>query len=107
MLTFARAGLSSDMEDDDAWREVALRAGILPEDMQGVFLLIARAAKENLPCPSDIEIARTYGTHSIRRARRAPVGPPEVIRRITIGFDRRGDRSMGPADTTYEDIDCR
>jgi hypothetical protein len=38
--------------------------------MQGVFLLIARAAKENLPCPSDIEIARAYGTHSLRRARR-------------------------------------
>jgi hypothetical protein len=71
MLTFARAGLTSDMEDDDAWREVALRAGILPDDMQGVFLLIARAAKDNLPCPSDMEIARTYGTHSIRRARRA------------------------------------
>jgi uncharacterized protein len=70
MLTCARAGLSSDMEDDEAWREVLLRAGILPDDMQGVFLLIARAAKENLPCPSDAAIARAYGTHSIRRARR-------------------------------------
>jgi Helicase HerA, central domain len=70
MLTCARAGLSSDMEEDGAWREVAFRAGILPEDMQGVFLLIARAAKENLPCPSDTAIARAYGTHSLRRARR-------------------------------------
>jgi hypothetical protein len=38
--------------------------------MQGVFLLIARAARENLPCPSDTAIARAYGTHSLRRARR-------------------------------------
>jgi hypothetical protein len=70
MLTCARAGLSRDMEEDAEWQEALLRAGILPEDMQGVFLLIARAAKENLPCPSDTVIARTYGTHSLRRARR-------------------------------------
>src|SRR5215470_18948847 len=70
MLTHARAGVSADMEEDGAWQEVSFRAGILPEDMQGVFLLIARAAKENLPCPSDTAIARAYGTHSLRRARR-------------------------------------
>jgi Helicase HerA, central domain len=70
MLTCARAGLSRDMEEDAEWQETLLRAGILPEDMQGVFLLIARAAKENLPCPSDTVIARAYGTHSLRRARR-------------------------------------
>jgi hypothetical protein len=58
------------MEKDIEWQEVSLRAGILPEDMQGVFLLIARAAKENLPCPGDTAIARAYGTHSLRRARR-------------------------------------
>jgi hypothetical protein len=70
MLTCARAGVSSDMEEDGAWQEVSFRAGILPEDMQGVFLLIARAAKESLPCPGDAAIARAYGTHSLRRARR-------------------------------------
>ncbi len=71
MLTCARAGVSADMEEDGAWQEVSLRAGILPEDMQGVFLLIARAARESLPCPGDTAIARAYGTHSLRRARRA------------------------------------
>jgi hypothetical protein len=70
MLTCARAGVSAEMEEDGAWQEVSFRAGILPEDMQGVFLLIARAAKENLPCPGDTAIARAYGTHSLRRARR-------------------------------------
>ena len=58
------------MEEDVDWQEVSLRASILPEDMQGVFLLVARAAKENAPCPSDTAIARAYGTHSLRRARR-------------------------------------
>jgi hypothetical protein len=70
MLTWARAGLPSDMNEDVDWQELSLRAGTLPEDMQGVFLLVARAAKENLPCPGDAAIARAYGTHSLRRARR-------------------------------------
>src|SRR6202012_732406 len=70
MLTCARAGLSNNMIEDVDWHELSIRAAILPEDMQGVFLLVARAAKENLPCPSDTAIARAYGTHSLRRARR-------------------------------------
>jgi hypothetical protein len=70
MLTRARAGLGSDMAEDDAWQDVSVRASILPEDMQGVFMMIARAAKEGWPCPSDAAIARAYGSHSLRRARR-------------------------------------
>lgn len=70
MLTRARAGLGSDLAADEAWDDVTLRAGILPEDMQGVFMMIARAAKEGWPCPSDIAIARAYGSHSLRRAQR-------------------------------------
>jgi uncharacterized protein len=69
MLTHARAGLDSDMAEDDAWQDVSLRAAILPHDMQGIFMMIARAAKEGWPCPSDAAIARAYGTHSLRRAR--------------------------------------
>jgi hypothetical protein len=38
--------------------------------MQGVFMMIARAAKEGWPCPSDAAIARAYGSHSLRRVRR-------------------------------------
>jgi hypothetical protein len=70
MLTRARAGLGSDLVDDDAWQDVSVRASILPEDMQGVFMMIARAAKEGWPCPSDAAIARAYGSHSLRRAQR-------------------------------------
>ena len=70
MLTRARAGLGSDMVEDDGWRDVSVRASLLPEDMQGVFMMIARAAKEGWPCPSDAAIARAYGSYSLRRARR-------------------------------------
>jgi Helicase HerA, central domain len=71
MLTRARAGLGSDVtEDDDGWRDVSARASLLPEDMQGVFMMIARAAKDGWPCPGDAAIARIYGSHSLRRARR-------------------------------------
>lgn len=69
MLTRARAGLGTDMAEDHAWQDVLLRAAILPDDMQGIFMMIARAAKEGWPCPSDAAIARAYGTHSLRRAR--------------------------------------
>jgi hypothetical protein len=70
MLIHARAGLDHDMAKDDTWQDVSLRASILPEDMQGVFMMIARAAKEGWACPSDAAIARAYGSHSLRRARR-------------------------------------
>jgi hypothetical protein len=70
MLTRARAGLGSDPAGDEAWQDVSLRASLLPEDMQGVFMMIARAAKQGWPCPSDAAIARAYGSHSLRRAQR-------------------------------------
>jgi uncharacterized protein len=70
MLMHARAGLDCDMAKDDGWQEVSVRASILPENMQGVFMMVARAAKEGWPCPSDAAIARAYGSHSLRRARR-------------------------------------
>ncbi|CAL79421.1 conserved hypothetical protein; putative ATPase [Bradyrhizobium sp. ORS 278] len=71
MLTRARAGLGNDAASDDAgWQDVTLRASLLPEDMQGVFMMLARAAKDGRPCPSDAAIARAYGSHSLRRAQR-------------------------------------
>jgi hypothetical protein len=70
MLTRARAGISAEMAEDDVWQDVLARAAILPEDMQGIFMMIARAAREGLPCPGDPAIARAYGTRSLGRARR-------------------------------------
>jgi len=70
MLTRARAGLGDDAAEDEGWHDVMLRASLLPEDMQGVFMMIARAARDGRPCPSDAVIARAYGSHSLRRAQR-------------------------------------
>jgi hypothetical protein len=70
MLTHARAGISTDMAEDDIWRDIAARAAVLPEDIQGIFMMIARTAREGLPCPGDQAIARAYGTRSLGRARR-------------------------------------
>jgi len=70
MLTRARAGITAEMAEEAAWQDVTARGAILPEDMQGIFMMIARAAKDVLPCPGDPAIARAYGTRSLGRARR-------------------------------------
>jgi hypothetical protein len=70
MLTRARAGISSEMSEDPLWQDVIGRAETLPEDMQGIYLMLARAAREAAPCPGDAAIARAYGTRSPGRARR-------------------------------------
>ena len=69
-LAVARAGVGAQTAATGEWASaVALSRG-LPEDLQGVFLLVARAAIEQAPCPSDATLARAYGSHSPRRARR-------------------------------------
>lgn len=67
-LACARAGLF-DVADPD-WADALALAGALPDDMLGPFLLVARAAREGRPCPSDAELAATYGTSSPGRVRR-------------------------------------
>jgi hypothetical protein len=69
-LALARAGLfSADLADEGL--AAALRiADTAPDDMLGVFMLIARAARDGAPCPPDEQIAQVYGTHSAARARR-------------------------------------
>jgi len=70
LLAVARAGISAAAAESDEWAQVEERAATLPEDVQGVFLLLARTALERAPCPSDAVIAQAYGTRSVGRARR-------------------------------------
>src|ERR1700712_5575721 len=70
MLTHAPAGVGAAASEDAIWQDVAARASVLPEDMQGIYLMLARAAQEHAPCPSDDVLARAYGTRSLGRARR-------------------------------------
>jgi hypothetical protein len=69
LLATARAGVEPETSDE-GWQEAIARANALPEDAQGVYLLLARAAREAAPCPPDAAIARAYGTQSLGRARR-------------------------------------
>jgi hypothetical protein len=64
----ARAGIFEGL--DDEWAQAIEAGRKVPDDMLGAFLLIARAASENRPCPSDVELAQVYGTSSLGRARR-------------------------------------
>ncbi|MCW8085151.1 ATP-binding protein [Sabulicella glaciei] len=70
MLADARAGIAPEVAEGEEWQAAVSRAEALPEDARGVFLLLARAALDGLPCPDDASIARAYGTHSVGRARR-------------------------------------
>jgi hypothetical protein len=67
-LSMARAGIFDTA--DDSWTLALEAARSLPDDMLGPFLLVARAAREGAPCPSDEAIAASYGTASLGRARR-------------------------------------
>jgi hypothetical protein len=66
-LAMARAGIFTE---DPEWAPALQAAEGLPEDMLGPFLLLARAAREAAPTPSDEAIAQSYGTASLGRARR-------------------------------------
>ncbi|MGC2854401.1 helicase HerA domain-containing protein [Novispirillum sp. DQ9] len=68
-LAVARAGVDSAVADSPEWEQAVAVANDLPEDLQAMFLLIARAALEGRPCPSDAAIARARGSRSPRRAR--------------------------------------
>jgi hypothetical protein len=69
-LALARIGVASETAATSEWQQVLGLAGELPEDMHAVFLLLARAALDGAPSPSDLDVARTCGSHSPKRARR-------------------------------------
>lgn len=68
-LAVARSGISAEAAETPEWEQAVTQAGELPEDLQAMFLLLARAALEGAPCPSDSAIARARGSRSPRRAR--------------------------------------
>ncbi len=58
------------MLSGEGWQQALSLSEGLPDDLQGVFLVVAQAAISGEACPSDATLARAYGTHSARRARR-------------------------------------
>ncbi len=69
-LAVARAGVDRETAGGEAWAAALALSESLPDDLQGVFLMVAQAAVCGAPCPSDAALARAYGSHSPRRARR-------------------------------------
>jgi len=69
-LAVARAGVDGATAESETWQQALELSASVPDDMQGVFLSVAQAAVTRAPCPSDAAIARVYGSHSARRARR-------------------------------------
>ena len=90
-LSCARAGIFDVA--DPAWAEALALGDALPEDMLGAFLLMARAAREGEPCPSDAALAETYGTSSLGRVRRL-VTYIETRELIVCRTDLSGRRSI-------------
>lgn len=93
-LSVIRAGVDAEGAGDPAWTEAEKAAKTLPEDMQGVFLLLARAALAQAPCPSDADVARACGSRSPGRARRLLSYMEQrgvIVQRTLIG----GLRSIG------------
>ena len=69
-LAIARSGVDAETAETAEWQAVVGISRDLPDDMQGVFLALARTAIAGGPCPGDATLARLYGTHSQRRARK-------------------------------------
>lgn len=90
-LSAARAGIIDGI--DDEWAPAFDVARELPDDMLGPFLLVARAARECEPTPTDAEIAAVYGTSSLGRARRL-ISYIEGRELIVMRTDLAGKRSI-------------
>lgn len=100
-LAVARAGVSEAAEASGEWDKAMALATDLGEDIQGVFLLIARAALERAPCPSDAAIARACGSRSLGRARRL-LSYLETRQILVIHADMRGNRVITLPDLGWE-----
>lgn len=68
-LNIARARVDPSTVDGAEWDRAIAIARTIPEDMQAVYLILAGAALQGAPCPSDNEVARRCGMHSAGRAR--------------------------------------
>jgi uncharacterized protein len=99
-LAVARAGVDEKSAEGEAWSVALSLSEGLPDDLQGVFLLLARAATKGEPCPSDALLARTYGSHSPRRARRL-IAYFEERGLLVIRTDFHGKRILA-----FPDLGC-
>lgn len=97
----ARSCVDATMAASESWATVLSLSNGVSDDLQGVFLMMAKAALGAEPCPSDARIARAYGTHSARRARRL-LGYFEEQGLIVVHTDFAGKRIVAFPDLQAE-----
>ncbi|MDE1158820.1 MAG: ATP-binding protein [Neorhizobium sp.] len=97
----ARSGIDPETAASEAWTIAMELSSQVSDDLQGVFLMMAKAAILAEPCPSDARIARAYGTHSARRARRL-LGYFEEQSLIVVHTDFTGKRIVAFPDLQKE-----
>jgi len=92
-LGVARAGLdeAEPSQADGRWDEAQAAAAALPDEVQGLFLMLARAALAGEPCPGDEALARAIGSRSPGRAKRL-LAYVETRGTIVCRMDYRGNR---------------
>ena len=100
-VAVARADIDEETAASDAWQSALSLSMRVSDDLQGVFLLMAKAAIRSEPCPSDLRIARAYGTHSARRARRL-LGYFEEQGMVVVHTDFSGKRIVAFPDLEAE-----
>ena len=100
-LSIARAGVEKGDIDESEWQKAELVAAALPEDMRGVYLLLAKAALAKAPCPGNLEIATAYGTRSPGRARWL-LGHMEERGFLISATDLRGNRIVTLTDLNWQ-----
>ncbi len=99
-MAVARSGVDAETAGTEIWARALDLSRSVTEDLQGVFLLVAQAAVRGLSCPSDAMIARAYGTHSARRARRL-LGYFEEQGLVVVHSDLAGHRIVA-----FPDLGC-
>ncbi|MDQ0453736.1 ATP-binding protein [Rhizobium paknamense] len=102
-VAVARAGVDEETAASESWQTALSLSQRVSDDLQGVFLLMAKAAIRNEPCPSDLRIAKAYGTHSARRARRL-LGYFEEQGLVVVHTDFSGKRIVAFPDLEAETL---
>lgn len=100
-VAIARSGVDAAMAASEGWQKALELSMSVSDDLQGVFLLLVKAALGDEPCPSDARIARAYGTHSARRARRL-LGYFEEKELVVVHADFSGKRIVA-----FPDLDAK
>lgn len=101
LLPYARAGLPPEAHSDPEWTTALEIASGLPDDLKAVYLLVARAAKNGDPCPSDMVLARTCSSMSPGRGR-ARLDKLAADAFITVRKDMKGNRVVTVPDCSWE-----